>query len=120
MTLTDSPILLTLCVSALYGRAQDTTFKENVRLVEVYATAFDQRGRPVDGLAQDQFEILDDGKPEKIQRFEPTDGSLSCALLLDTTSSMGAVLPVLKNAARGLIDSLRPVDSVSIWACPLG
>ena len=46
------------------GLSQEITFRQNVRLVEVCATVFDQRGVPVAGLAKDQFRILDDGQPQ--------------------------------------------------------
>lgn len=95
--------------------AQNVTFKEDVRLVEVYATVFDHGGRPVQGLTRDQFEIRDDGTVQPIQAFEASDRSLSCALLLDTTGSMQEVMPVVRNAAREFIEALRPNDSVGIY-----
>jgi Ca-activated chloride channel family protein len=107
---------------------QDVTFKEDVRLVEVYATVFDHGGRAVQGLTRDQFEIRDDGVVQPIRAFEASDKAISCALLLDTTGSMHDVMPALRNAAREFIDALRPLDSVGIYGfsdhleelCPLG
>ncbi len=92
------------------------TFRQNVRLVEVYATVFDRRGIPVAGLAKDQFLILDDGTPQPVQVFEPSSSSLSCALLLDTTASMTAALPAVKNAATELVGAMRPDDAIAIYS----
>ncbi len=94
---------------------QDVTFKEDVRLVEVYATVFDHGGRTVQGLGRDQFEVRDNGAVQPIRSFEASDRSLSCALLLDTTGSMQEVMPLVKNAAREFIDALRPNDSIGIY-----
>lgn len=103
-----------LCgVSAVFG--QDVTFKDEVKLVEVYATVLDH-GRAVDGLTRDQFEIRDDGKPQHIEVFEASEKALGCALLLDTTGSMTNSMPALRNAARDFIAALRPADSVAVYS----
>ena len=94
---------------------QDVTFKQDVRLVEIYATVFDHGGRTVQGLTRDQFEIRDDGVVQPVRVFEASDKSLSCALLLDTTGSMRDAIPALRNATREFIDALRPEDSVGIY-----
>ncbi|MGC2658939.1 MAG: VWA domain-containing protein [Bryobacteraceae bacterium] len=94
---------------------QDVTFKQDVRLVEIYATVFDHGGRTVQGLTRDQFEIRDDGVVQPVRVFEASDKSLSCALLLDTTGSMREAIPALRNATREFIDALRPEDSVGIY-----
>lgn len=85
------------------------------RLVEVYASVYDSGGRHVDGITRDRFEILEDGKPQAIANFETNIEKLSCAVLLDTTGSMAAVLPRVKNAVSRLIDSLGPEDAIAIY-----
>lgn len=105
--------LAALSIGAL--AAQDVTFKQDVRLVEVYATVFDRGGHPVSGLTREQFEIRDDGLVQPIRAFEASDRSLSCALLLDTTGSMHDAIPAVRNAAREFIEALRPVDSIGIY-----
>ena len=47
--------------------------------------------------------------------FESRSSKVSCALLLDTTGSMQAALPLLKNAALKLIGQLGPNDSVAVY-----
>ena len=44
--------------------------------------------------------------------FENYVAPVSVALLFDTTGSMQAALPALRNAALKLIGELRPIDSV--------
>jgi len=90
-------------------------FKTTGRLVEVYATVTDGRGRYVDNLTADQFTLLDQRAPQGITAFEPQSNEVSCVLLLDTTGSMLFALPALKNAALRLIAELRPEDSVAVY-----
>lgn len=96
--------------------ASAPAIKMQVRLVEVYATIHDQRGHFVDGLGRDSFEVLDDGRPQRIAAFDSTSESLSCAILLDTTASMSEALPRVKNSIVRLIDELNADDSVAIFS----
>lgn len=95
--------------------AQQIVFKTDVRLVEVYATISDNRGRYVDGLPQERFQILDNGQPQKLEAFETESAKISCAILIDTTGSMQKTMPAVKNAVVRFIDDLREGDSVAIY-----
>ena len=49
--------------------AQQPTFKSSTSLVEVDIIARDRDGRFVSGLTADDFEVLEEGKPQAIQHF---------------------------------------------------
>jgi VWFA-related protein len=102
-------------VLGAYSQEPATIIKVQVRLVEVYASIHDQKGHFVDGLSRENFQVLEDGKPQQIAAFDSTSQSLSCAILLDTTGSMKEVLPRVKNSIVKLIDELGPQDSVAIY-----
>src|SRR5690606_8948131 len=52
--------------------AQDTTvFRTETRLVEVTLIATGRDGHPVADLTVDDIELLDNGKPQRIQSFLP-------------------------------------------------
>ena len=91
-----------LAVLALCGLGRITwsQIKVNVRLVDVSVSVYDKHGVPVDGLTQDQFQVLDEGVPQKIRSFESVTGNLTCAILLDTTGSMTDALGAVKK--RGI------------------
>lgn len=91
-------------------------FRSEARMVEVYATVLDHKGRPVAGLTRDSFLVTDNGVPQPIVSFESKDSELYCALLLDATGSMSQALPTLKRAVFGLIDDLRPNDLLAVYA----
>jgi len=111
-----------VCLAALgwvsgFRRTQQVpgAIKVEVHLVEVYARVYDHKGGYVDGLARDSFQVFDDGKSEQITNFETSGQSLSCGILLDTTGSMAAALPRVKNSIVNLINALDPQDSVAIY-----
>ena len=108
--------VLWLAVTATLTSAQDVMFKAGTRLVEIYATVQDQKGRYVDGLAKEQFSVLDEGEPQPILSFESEASALSCALVLDTTGSMQPALPSVKNAVVSFLDELRPADHAAAYA----
>ncbi|MCX6625884.1 MAG: VWA domain-containing protein, partial [Acidobacteria bacterium] len=91
-------------------------FRVETRLVEVHATVTDERQHYADDLAQDRFQVLEEGKPQELTAFESNASSLTCAILLDVSGSMQSALPALKNAVLKLIDELRPGDSVAVYS----
>ena len=113
-TLRTSWVLAALSLTSL-GQDSLSTIKVNVRLVEVYATVLDHKGKYVDGLKSDDFKVLEDGKLQRISTFESNTDALSCAILLDTTGSMREALPRVKNSVVKLIDELGPQDAIAIY-----
>lgn len=109
-------VLVALAFGAPQAAAQDPpVFRSEVRMVEVYATVFDHKGRPVLGLTRESFVVTDNGVPQPIVSFEASDSDLNCALLLDVTGSMSKALPGLKRAVVSLIDELRAGDWVAVY-----
>jgi VWFA-related protein len=94
----------------------EALFRASGRIVEVYATVTDSRGRYVDDLNASQFTILEGGHPKPVFAFENHTSSVSVALLFDATGSMDTALPSLKRAALQLLDELRPEDSVAVYS----
>jgi Ca-activated chloride channel homolog len=103
------------CVLPALAQQDGFVFKSDVRLVEVYASVFDQKGRYLDGLTRDRFSLDDNGMAQPIVAFEGETREVSCAILLDTTGSMARSLPAVKNAIVHLIDEMRDNDSVAAY-----
>jgi len=94
-----------------------TTFKVDVKLVNVFVTVTDERGAPVAGLVKDNFELLEDGKPQKISVFDKESAlPLSIVMDIDTSLSTRKDLPLeLVSARRFAHAILRPVDALSLY-----
>jgi VWFA-related protein len=90
-------------------------FKADGRIVEVYTTVTDSRGRYIDDLQGGQFSVLEQGHSKPVFAFEDHNAAVSVALVFDTTASMVNTLPLLKAAAMQLVDDLRPGDSAAVY-----
>ena len=87
-------------------------FRTGVELVQVTATVRDAEGRLVGDLTHDDFEILEDGIPQRITQFDRGRVPLSLGVVLDISESMyGQRMDDVRFALkRFLVDLLEPVD----------
>ncbi len=93
---------------------EDEVIKIETELIEVPLVVTDRSGKPIVNLNKTNFTVYEDGKPQAITDFSTTSAPFEVALLLDTSGSTLADLPLIKRAAQNFISSLRPGDRVSI------
>jgi hypothetical protein len=63
-------VVVLCCVHVLVGQApQQPTFRVQVEAIEIDASVTDAQGNVVTNLTKDDFEILEDGKPQTITSF---------------------------------------------------
>jgi Ca-activated chloride channel family protein len=95
----------------------DTTFKVDVKLVNVFVTVTDDHGAPIANLTKDNFQLLEDGKPQKIAVFAKESAlPLNIVLDIDTSLSTRKDLPLELSSARRFSHAiLRPVDAISLY-----
>jgi Ca-activated chloride channel family protein len=86
----------------------------DVNLVEVLTTVLDRSNRPMSGLTREEFEVLEDGRQQRIEKFELVeDLPLSIGFAIDTSGSMEMALPEAQKAAIGFLENLiTPRDKV--------
>ncbi len=82
--------------------------------VRVFVTVTAGDGKLVTTLAQSDFEIRDDGKPQPITLFDNTPQPIRLVVMLDVSGSMEGNLPLLRAAADQLFARLRPDDVVRV------
>ena len=100
------------------GQGSDqSTFKVDVRLVNVFATVVDAHGAPVANLQKDDFQVLEDGIPQQIAVFHrESELPLSIVLAVDTSLSTRKDIRLELDSARRFAHSiLRPVDALSLY-----
>jgi Ca-activated chloride channel homolog len=90
--------------------AQKAVFKTGVEMVPLTVTVTDTKGKYVSGLDGNDFEVFEDGVRQDLAFFASEEVPLDVALLVDTSGSMYADLPMVKAAATGLVGKLRTTD----------
>jgi Ca-activated chloride channel family protein len=96
-------------------QAQDAPLSVTVKLVEVYASVRSPKGKPVSGLKEDSFEVLEDGQKQPIRFFESDASALTVALLVDSTGSIAHDLPKMKKAGATFLAGIRPEDTFGLF-----
>ncbi|HEX8845259.1 MAG TPA: VWA domain-containing protein [Pyrinomonadaceae bacterium] len=93
---------------------QVETIKVETRLVNLNVVAVDRTGRRLSGLKREDFEVYEDGVRQEITHFATEEEPLRLVLLFDTSISMEAVLPAVRQEAARLVAGLRAQDEISI------
>ncbi len=90
--------------------------EERVNLVAIRASVFQEVDK-ARALTKDDFEILENRVPQKIERFRKDEAPLRVAILLDTSVSMfGEKLHRTQYAVKTFLSKLSPEDRVSIYS----
>src|SRR5262245_246017 len=97
--------------------AQQPTFKSGSGLiVSLFATVTDASQRLVSDLTIDDFEILDNEKPQPVVVFDNSIQPITVVVMLDTSGSMTLALDLLKRAAEQFLIRLLPKDRARVGA----
>src|SRR5712692_1738310 len=102
-------------LSALAG-VQQPTFKSGTQLVSLFATVTDAQKRLVPSLTIEDFEILDNEKLQSIAFFQNEIQPITVVVMLDTSGSMTASIPLLRAAAEQFLIRLLPADKGRVGA----
>jgi Ca-activated chloride channel homolog len=108
--------LIPFCLCLAIVAAQQPTFKSGTQVVSVFATVTDAQKRLVPDLVQDDFEVLDNDKPQPLVFFQNEIQPISVVLMLDTSGSMTLTLDLLRQAAEQFIIRLLPADTARVGA----
>ncbi len=98
------------------GDDQTPVIRVESRLVNIAVNVVDDKGAPVAGLTREDFEIVEDGKPQKIAVFERESSTpLSIVMAIDTSGTVMTSERLEKNAAKSFVRSLlRDQDELDL------
>jgi Ca-activated chloride channel homolog len=103
-------------LAAVATYAQQPTFRASTSIVPVLTTVLDTQGRLVPDLEQEDFSILDNGKPQDVVFFENDIQPFTVVVMMDFSFSMNAHLKLLKAAAEQFILRMLPADKGQVGA----
>jgi VWFA-related protein len=85
----------------------NTTLKVNVNVVQLFFNVKDKRGALIPNLTKDDFEILEDGKPQTIRYFAAESNlPLTLGILIDSSGSQMRVLDMEKEVGGNFLSSI--------------
>jgi len=90
-------------------------FVSQVRMVNFPVSVSDGEGHPAQGLQAEDFEVLEDGEPQKASIAKPGETPFNLVLLLDLSGSTIKDRPSMMEAAKRLVQTASPRDRVAIY-----
>jgi Ca-activated chloride channel homolog len=111
-------VVLVLAVGYSPSSGQDpnqNVIHVDVSLVLLDATVKTKAGQIMGNLKKEDFEVREDGLPQKLDIFSRDELPLSVALVLDLSDSIGPFLGPLRQAANTALSALKPEDEVALF-----
>ena len=105
-------VLMTIATAATVSAQR---IRSGVELVSLNVTVTDGT-KYVTDLNEPDFDVFEDGVKQDLTFFSRMQQPIALAVLLDTSNSMEARLPMAQEAAVGFAKRLRPVDTMEVVA----
>lgn len=97
---------------------QQPVFKAGVDLVHFSVVVTDKTGTPITGLTAEDFEIIEEGKPQKIAYFAGGDPEnappLHLGFMIDLSGSMSEDIKDVRSAAIRFLDAVERVIDITV------
>jgi Ca-activated chloride channel family protein len=106
--------IVALALSAATALSAQQRIRSGVELVELNVTVTDPAGKYTAGLAEDDFEVYEDGAKQKLTFFSATQQPISLAILHDTSASMEERMGIAQEAAIGFTRQLHKDDQAEV------
>jgi Ca-activated chloride channel homolog len=94
------------------SQGQQPTFSANSDLVVLHVTVRDRKGAYVEGLAQDAFNVIEDGRAQTVSLFTDTDTPATVGLLIDSSGSMYQYRGLTIAGATAFAEASHPEDEI--------
>jgi VWFA-related protein len=85
-------------------------FRSGSALVALNVSVQDAGAKYVGGLRPDDFAVYEDGVKQDVRFFESSAVPLDLVVLIDASSSMSDKIQIVREAAAGFLNTLRPGD----------
>jgi VWFA-related protein len=107
-----------LLATTVVTAGQRPTFRAGVDLVTFGVSVVDKKGNLVADLSQDDFVVIEDGKPQTVQYFARGEGETAppthLGLLLDTSGSMQQDINLARGASIKFLNLLPEAEDITL------
>src|SRR5271170_1211494 len=103
------------CFPSPAQESDQSVIHVDVGLVLLDTTVKTRAGQIMGNLKKEDFEVREDGVPQKLDIFNRDELPLSVALVLDLSDSIGPFLGPLRQAANTALSALKPEDEVALF-----
>lgn len=93
---------------------EDATFRSDTRLVVLYASVVDAKGKLLTDLPKDAFKVFENGQQQPLRIFRREDVPVSLALVIDNSGSMRNKRQKVEAAAVAMVKASNPKDEVMV------
>jgi Ca-activated chloride channel homolog len=111
-------VSVAMILATLSLAAQTPTFRAGIDLVTFGVTVSDRRGAYLPDLTPDEFELLEDGRPQKITYFARANQGdapeMHVGLLFDTSGSMNEDIGLARTAAVRFLNTLSDAKDMTL------
>jgi Ca-activated chloride channel homolog len=97
-------------------RTHTRPLRVDVDMVLVPVTITDPSDRPVLGLAKENFIVMDNGEPQRIENFSCEDGPISVGVIFDISGSMSHKIGKAREAVTEFLKTANPEDEFFLIA----
>src|SRR5580765_358580 len=95
-------------------KEEEGIFKVDTELVNINVRVVDRNSRPIGGLKQSDFTVIEDGVPQKIEFFSQSEIPTNYSLVVDNSGSLRRQIEKVIDAGKILVNSNRPADETMI------
>jgi Ca-activated chloride channel family protein len=113
--------LALVALAGSFSAGQEPTFRSGIELATFGVTVTDRSGAYLSDLTKDDFQILEDGRPQEIRYFARGEASvgafapeLHLGLLLDTSGSMTADIGLARTAAVRFLNTFPDAKDMAL------
>jgi Ca-activated chloride channel homolog len=112
-------LLILATAASVVGAANQPTFRAGIDLVTFGVTVVDRKGQLVTDLTADDFQVVEDGRPQHLTYFtrglgEGEGPATHLGLMLDTSASMEADLKLARSAAIKFLNLLPEAEDITL------
>lgn len=95
-------------------KSDEEVIEINTDFVTLPVTVLDRQGRFVPNLRQADFQVYEDGVPQRIEYFASVEKPFTVVLMIDTSPSTQYKIEEIRSAAISFVNQLRPNDQVMV------